>query len=96
MVDMVYLMSQPYQQSSIKNSGAEKLKPRYYGPFYIVRQIGKVAYELHLPNDSRVHNVFHVSHFKRALGRHVVASHVLPPLDDDGRLELIPEAIMDT
>ena len=29
--DLVFLRLQPYKQSSLKNSGAEKLKPRFYG-----------------------------------------------------------------
>ena len=49
-----------------------------------------------MPKDTRVHNVFHVSRLKKALGRHVVPSLVLPPLDDEGKLELILEAILDT
>lgn len=31
--DMVYLRLQPYRQSSLKGSGAEKLKPLLYGPY---------------------------------------------------------------
>ena len=94
--DMVYLMLQPYRQSSLKRSGAEKLKPCYYGPFKVIRRVGEVAYELELPADSKVHNVFHVSRLKKALGHNVVPSVVLPPLDDEGKLILVPEAILDT
>ena len=49
---MVYLMLQPYRQSTLKKSGVEKLKPRYYGPFRIVRGVDEVAYELELPANS--------------------------------------------
>ncbi|XP_059076719.1 uncharacterized protein LOC131875984 [Cryptomeria japonica] len=94
--DMVYLMLQPYRQSTLKKSGSEKLKPRYYGPFRIIRQVGEFAYELELPADSRVHNVFHVSRLKKALGQHVVPSTVLPPLDDEGKLILVLESILDS
>jgi hypothetical protein len=93
--DMVYLMLQPYRQSTLRRSGAEKLKPRYYGPFRIIKRVGEVAYELELPADSRIHNVFHVSRLKKALGQHVVPSAVLPPLDDEGKLILVPESILD-
>ena len=55
-----------------------------------------MAYELELPIDSRVHNVFHVSWLKKALGQHVVPSTVLPPLDDEGKLVLVPEYIIDS
>lgn len=56
--DMAYLRLQPYRQSSLKGNGAEKLRPRFYGPFRITRRIGEVAYELELPSGSRIHNVF--------------------------------------
>lgn len=65
--DMVYLMLQPYRQSTLRKSGVEKFRPRYYGPFKVVRRVGEVAYELDLPTDSRVHNVFHVSRLKKVL-----------------------------
>ena len=92
---MVYLMLQPYRKSTIKKSGVEKLKPQYYGPFRVIRRVGEVAYELELPADNKVHNIFHVSLLKKALGHHVAPSIVLPPLDDEGKLILIPEAILD-
>ena len=66
--DMVYLRLQPYRQSSLKKSGAEKLRPRFYGPYRVTRRIGEVAYELELPASSKIHNVFHVSCLKKALG----------------------------
>lgn len=93
--DMVYLMLQPYRQSTLRKSGLEKLKPRYYGPFRILRRVGEVAYELELPAESRVHNVFHVSRLKKAFEHRVVPSAVLPPLDDEGKLILVPESILE-
>jgi hypothetical protein len=47
--DLVLLRLQPYRQSSLKKSGAEKLKPRFYGPYKIMHQIGDFSYELELP-----------------------------------------------
>ena len=38
--DLVYLRLQPYRQSSLKQKGAEKLKPRFYGPYRVIRRIG--------------------------------------------------------
>lgn len=92
---MVYLMLQPYHQSTLKKSGAEKLKPRYYGPFRVIKRVGDVAYELDFTGDSRVHNVFHVSRLKKALGHQIVPSIMLPPLNDEGKLVLVPEAIIE-
>ena len=51
--DLVYLRLQPYRQSSLKKKGADKLKPRLYGPYRIIKKVGEVAYELELPQESK-------------------------------------------
>ena len=66
--DLVYLRLQPYQQSSLKGTRKEKLKPRFYGPYRVIHRIGEVAYELELPEGSHIHNVFHVFYLKKAIG----------------------------
>jgi hypothetical protein len=73
----------------LKRSGAEKLKPRFYGPYRVIRRVGEVAYELELPEGSKIHNVFHVSCLKKAVGQQVSISEELPPLDEEGQLELV-------
>ncbi|WMV59165.1 hypothetical protein MTR67_052550 [Solanum verrucosum] len=46
-----------------------KLSPRYVGPYRISKRIGKVAYELELPQElAVVHPVFHVSILKKCMG----------------------------
>lgn len=65
--DLVYLCLQPYRQLSLKKSGMEKLKPHFYGPYKVIRQIGKMAYELELSEIVMIHNVFYVSCLKKAL-----------------------------
>ncbi|XP_059073519.1 uncharacterized protein LOC131874252 [Cryptomeria japonica] len=93
--DMVYLRLQPFRQSTLKKSGAEKLKPRFYGPFRVIRQVGAVAYDFKLPASSKVHIVFHVSRLKKALGQNVLVSYDLSPLDEERQLVLILEEIID-
>ncbi|XP_059073505.1 uncharacterized protein LOC131874241 [Cryptomeria japonica] len=93
--DMVYLRLQPFRKSTLKKSGAEKLKLCFYGPFRVIRRVGAMAYELELLASSKVHNVFHVSHLKKALWHNIVVSLDLPPLDEEGQLVLIPEEIID-
>ena len=86
---------QPYKQSSIKVSGAKKLKPSFYGPYKVLIRIGEVPYEIELPEDSKIHNVFHVSHLKKVLGKSIDPCTDLPPLDNEGKLILEPEFILD-
>ncbi|KAK4707065.1 hypothetical protein R3W88_033363 [Solanum pinnatisectum] len=46
-----------------------KLSPHFEGQYQIVRYVGKVAYELDLPNElASVHPIFHVSIFKKCVG----------------------------
>ena len=46
---------------NLKNALIRKLKKRFIGPFFVVRPVGQVAYELDLPQKWRIHKVFHVS-----------------------------------
>ena len=92
--DLVYLRLQPYRESNPKKNGVEKLKPRFYGPYKIIRKVGEVAYELKFPKVRKIHNVFHVSNLKKTVGQHIIPSTELPPLDDEGLLVLIPEKIL--
>nr|GEX84349.1 putative reverse transcriptase domain-containing protein [Tanacetum cinerariifolium] len=64
-VDKVMLKVLP-RKGVVRFKKREKLNPRYVGPFKVLENIGKVAYELELPKElSRVHNTFHVSNLKK-------------------------------
>jgi hypothetical protein len=91
----VFLRLQPYRQSSLKKSGAKKLKPQFYGPYRVTRRAGEVAYELELPEGSKIHNVFHISCLKRELRQHITTSAELPPLDEEGQLEIVLEEVLE-
>jgi hypothetical protein len=89
------LRLQPYRQASIKRSGAKKLQAHFFGPYKVSRRIGAVAYELELPQGSKIHNVFHVSCLKKALVQHVRPIEELPPMDEEGQLVLIPKEVLE-
>ena len=89
-------MRYPYRHSSLNKSRAEKLKPRFYGPYKVICKVGKVSYEIEVLEGSWVHNMFHVSRLKKAIRQRVVPSAELPPLDEEGKLVLSLEAILDT
>ena len=54
-----------------------KLAPRYVGPYPIIEHCGPVAYRVELPSHlSAVHNIFHVSQFKKYLRVPTEAIHM--------------------
>ena len=74
----MFLRLKPIKGGVIAKKG-KKLKPRYIGPFEILKRVGNVAYLLELPASmSRIHNVFHVSMLKKY---HPDPSHVIQ-IDD--------------
>ncbi|KAJ1264897.1 hypothetical protein BS78_08G037100 [Paspalum vaginatum] len=46
--------------TSLDVHGRNKLGPRFYGPFKVLKLIGEVAYCLELPAIARIHDVFYV------------------------------------
>nr|CAN62821.1 hypothetical protein VITISV_013041 [Vitis vinifera] len=88
--DMVLLKLQAYKQVSM-HSGGPKLQPRYYGPFKVIDRIGTVAYQLQLPPDAQIHNVFHVSLLKPAHASIQACSSL--PISNTSTT-LLPQAIL--
>ena len=69
----VFIKVRP-KKSSLRLGSCAKLASRYYGPFEILSRIGQVAYQLALPPNLRVHNVFHIFILKKYVH---VANHVV-------------------
>lgn len=76
--DWVLLKLQPYRQLSVRGSVLQKLSPKLFGPYSIVVCVGKVAYQLKLPPESRIHNFFHISQLKHYKGEVSKVNPTLP------------------
>lgn len=81
--DWVYLKIRPRRQSSMATRLHPKLSARYYGPFEVLQQVGKVAFRLQLPEATRIHPIFHVSQLKKALGEKRVERELPAELQAD-------------
>lgn len=94
--DWVFLKLRPYRQKSIAHRRNEKLAPRYFGPYQITARMGMVAYQLALPPESTIHDVFHVSQLKKQIGtdhQHQVIP-TLPILTEEFEWLLQPESVL--
>lgn len=91
MGEEVYLRIRYPHLKSIFQGPISKLSPKYYGPFPIIAKIGKVAYQLQLPEESLV---FHVSLLKKFVGTQRVSS-TLPILPKEINKVVGLEAIID-
>ena len=88
------LIDKPYRHASVRQSNYHKLSAKFYGPFQIEAKIGEVAYKLHLPPESLIHPVFHVSQLKKCHGQHMVEGS-LPVCEPNGNMTLEPIAILE-
>ncbi len=95
MGDWVYLKLQPYRQGSLTMRGNPKLSARYYDPFEIIERIGKVAYKLSLPEESRIHHVFHISQLKNSPGDGNKVIPTTPLVGEEGQLLAEPERVLE-
>lgn len=50
---------------------------------------------MELPANSKIQNIFHVSRFKKVLRQHTTPCLTLPLLNDEGKLIMEPETVLD-
>ena len=92
--DMVFLRIRP-KKSSLSLGKFKKLSARYCGPYVILKKINYQAYQLLLPPEVKVHNVFHVSLLKKYVpdDRHIHGDEQTL-VSKDGTLDITPERIL--
>ena len=84
------------KKSSLRLGSCAKLASRCCGPFEILSRIGQVAYQLALPPNLRVHNVFHISVLKKYVhdANHVVNWNVVQ-VEPEGEFLVEPDCILE-
>ena len=78
---------------------SKKLSEKFFGPFKIIAQSGKVSYTLRLPESMRmVHPVFHVSMLEPAPSSSIPnrVEDPPPPVELDGEIEYEVSEILDS
>jgi hypothetical protein len=88
--DHVFLRLQPYKKTSLKAEHCQKLAPKFYGPYTVIKCVGQVAYQLSFPSHSKLHHVFHVSCLKKVIGTKCQIQTNLPELAEEGSIWLQP------
>jgi len=69
---------------ALKKGKSKKLFPRFIGPFTIKGKINDVTYQLHLPAQYKLHDVFHVSLLRKYKPKPGVVRPPLPVILEDG------------
>ncbi|KAF8407228.1 hypothetical protein HHK36_006355 [Tetracentron sinense] len=93
--DMVFLKLQQYSQVSLFKRSNQKLVAHFFGPYKVVKCLGPIAYRLELPQNTRLHLVFHVSLLKKYVGPNVVVNRTIPAVLDTGVISPLPRSILD-
>jgi hypothetical protein len=91
----VFLRLQTYKQTSLKANHCQKLTPKFYGIYIVLKCVGHVSYQLALPSHSKLHPVFHVSCLKKVIGTKCQTKTSLPELDEEGSIWLQPQEFLD-
>ena len=93
--DHVYIKINPHK-STLRLGKYNKFPPRYGKAFEIIAKVGSVAYQLTLPPNIKVHNVFYVPFLKRYIHdlSHVIDLNVIQ-VEPEGEFQVGIECLLD-
>lgn len=89
--ERVFLKIQPCKFKKLAKRINQKLSLCYFGPYEILEKRGAVAYRLKLPNDSKVHPVFHASLLKKSIATDIEVQPLPSFVAEDWELQVEPE-----
>jgi hypothetical protein len=81
--DWVWLRLLNKPTHSLVQGPHTKLSPKFAGPYQIKERIGTVSYRLDLPEQARIHDVFHVGLLKQFHGTPPATRPPLPPIHNE-------------
>ncbi|KAH7283507.1 hypothetical protein KP509_34G010400 [Ceratopteris richardii] len=81
--------------SSLTVGQKPKLSPRFCGPWTVIKKISDVAYKLQLPENCKVHAVFHVSKLRPYISRDENCIDGLVALENRASQPHVPFQVLD-
>jgi len=93
--DQVFIQLQPYKKNSLKSDHCQKLMPKFYVPYTILKCVGQMAYQLAFPSHSMLHIVFYVSFLKKLIGPKFQMKTNLLELDEGGSIWIHQQSFLD-
>jgi hypothetical protein len=82
--DLVLVSTNHVNPPFLKSKGSKKLRPKYVGPWPIIKKVGKTTYELDLPAHIKIHPVINSQYLKR---------FVQSPQEFKGRTSILPPPV---
>ncbi|PKU59385.1 hypothetical protein MA16_Dca028158 [Dendrobium catenatum] len=92
--ERVFLKLRPYRQKTVANRRNEKLAPRYFEPYEVLKNIGAVTYWLKLAPTATIHSVFHVSQLRKVIGDYTANPELPATLTEDLEVVMKPLELM--
>lgn len=97
--DMVLLSTQNIVAASDRLRQSKKLLPKFIGPYKVIKIVSPVSFQLDLPEDLKIHPIFHVSLLKKYQDPSSFSSdREVPsrpaPIEVEGEQEFEVEAIL--